>query len=155
MLAPDFKGLVVVLVDGDVQILGLLAHLFEHELPGPLAGLLLEVVAEGEVAQHLEKRHVPARDAHVVQVAGAQALLARGHAVEAQGPEAQELFLKLVHAGPGKKQGGVVVREKRVGGDDLVPPLLEESQESFSDFVGFHATGSRCFPDKATRKHPV
>ncbi len=50
--------------------------LLGQELPGPVDRVALEVVAEAEVAQHLEERVVVGRAADVVDVAGAQALLA-------------------------------------------------------------------------------
>ena len=57
-----------------------------EELPGPVDRLALEVIAEAEVAQHLEERHVPRRLADVLDVAGADALLAGGGALEAGSP---------------------------------------------------------------------
>jgi hypothetical protein len=53
---PDVPGLVVVLIDGGIQAVGLQAHPFGagEKFPGPGDGLVLEVIAEGEVAQHLE-----------------------------------------------------------------------------------------------------
>ena len=49
---------------------------FVQELPGPVDRLALEVVAEAEVAQHLEERLVERGPADVLDVAGADALLA-------------------------------------------------------------------------------
>ena len=62
---------------------GMLETLRE-ELPGERDRVLLEVVAEGEVAEHLEERVVARGDADVLEVvvlaADADALLARGRA---------------------------------------------------------------------------
>ena len=57
-----------------------------QEFPGPVDRLALEVVTEAEVAQHLEERHVARGLADVLDVAGANALLARGRAFEAGSP---------------------------------------------------------------------
>ena len=54
LLVPDVEGLVVVQIDGGVQPVRLQPHHLSQELPAPCDGLVLEVVAEGEVAQHLE-----------------------------------------------------------------------------------------------------
>ena len=40
---------------------------------------MLEVIAERKVAQHLEKGQMPCGLAHVLDIAGAHALLAGGH----------------------------------------------------------------------------
>src|SRR5690606_13977606 len=78
-VAPDVVGLVVVEVDGrDQPVLWDAEHAGE-ELPLPGQTLRLEVVAEREVAQHLEERVVPRGQPHVLEVRYAQALLRRGH----------------------------------------------------------------------------
>lgn len=48
-------------------------------------GLLLEVVAEGEVPEHLEEGAVTRGLAHLLDVEGAHALLVAGHAVAWRG----------------------------------------------------------------------
>ena len=82
VVAPRRVGLVVVLVDGDGELRSVDLHLLSQELPRPGDGLLLEVVAEGEVAEHLEKRLVGVGLADLLDVAGSNALLGRGGALE-------------------------------------------------------------------------
>jgi hypothetical protein len=57
----------------------------------------LEVVAEAEVAHHLEERVVIGRAADVVDVARPQALLAGHGPREIELTAAKEMILKLVH----------------------------------------------------------
>src|SRR5205085_7726335 len=84
-LVPDALGLVVVEVDGDPELLrveavaavGLRAG---QQLPGVRDGAFLEVVAEGEVAAHLEERAVPGGLADLLDVRRAHALLDAGGA---------------------------------------------------------------------------
>ena len=84
LLVPDVESLVigggglVALEHGGVQTIGLQAHPLGggQELPAPLQGLFLEVVAEGEVAQHLKIGAVPGGLADILDVAGTDALLA-------------------------------------------------------------------------------
>ena len=80
-LVPDLKGFLVLQVDGGIQPVRLQAHHLRQKLPGPGNGVLLEVVAEGEVAQHLKIGAVAVGLADVLNVAGADALLAGGHPV--------------------------------------------------------------------------
>ena len=85
LVVPDVVRLVVVEIDGDRQpVGGDLEHAAE-ELPGPVDRLALEVVAEAEIAQHLEEGLVERRLADVLDVAGAEALLAGGRPREARG----------------------------------------------------------------------
>ena len=68
LLVPDVEGLVVVQIDGGVQPVRLQPHHLSQELPAPCDGLMLEVVTEGEVAQHLEVGAVAGGLAHVLNV---------------------------------------------------------------------------------------
>src|SRR5205823_5275015 len=67
-LTPQPPGFVVAVVHRDVQAFGSDAEpvLPRHPLPGILDRLLLEVVPEGEIPQHLEERVVAGRMADLL-----------------------------------------------------------------------------------------
>ncbi len=114
------------------------------QLPGVGDGVLLEVVAKAEIAQHLEEGVVAIGEAHVLQVvvlaAGAHALLRRGGAVVVALLQAEEDVLELVHAGVGEQQRGVVGRDERGGVDFLVSLGDEIVQKHAANFgAGEHA----------------
>ena len=62
-LSPEIESFVVVAEDGNPHPFRIEAAHIHEELPTELNGLLLEVVAEGEVAQHLEECMVAGRAA--------------------------------------------------------------------------------------------
>ena len=139
LVAPDGPRLLVVgvgrggqAIRGDAQVLG-------QELPGPVDGLALEVVAEGPAAEHLEER-VVARGAsdllEVVVLAGyAQApLRVHGAGVGAR-LDSSEDVLELDHAAVGEEQRLVARRHEAGAGHDLVAALLEEAQEAGADLI--------------------
>ena len=107
------------------------------QVPGELDRLGLEVVAEGEVAVHLEEGAVPGGLADLLDVEGADALLHAGRPVEGRGLDAGEVRLEGHHAGVDEQQGGVVVEQGR-GGHHLVAARGEEVQEAAPDLGGFH-----------------
>ncbi len=78
-LLPDVEGFVVGVIDGDQQAAGIKAEFLGQQVPRALDGVVLEVVAEREVAQHLKEGVVTRGIADVVQVvvlaAGADAFL--------------------------------------------------------------------------------
>ena len=76
LLVPDLESLVIVLVDGGVQTVGIQADDLGQELPAPCDSLVLEVVTEGEVAQHFEVGAVTSGLTDVLDIAGTDALLA-------------------------------------------------------------------------------
>ncbi len=84
-----------------------------QQVPGELDGTLLEVVAEGKIAQHLEERVMAGGVADVFQVvvlaAGPHALLGGGGPHVAPLVLAEEHALELHHAGVDEEQRGVVV----------------------------------------------
>src|SRR5262245_12477717 len=67
-LPPELAGLVVLLEDRGEEVLWPEAPLLRHQLPAELDRLGLEVVAEREVAEHLEEGVVARRRADVLEV---------------------------------------------------------------------------------------
>ncbi len=139
-LAPQLEGVVVLVVDRDPQAVLGQAPFLGHQLPGKLDRERLEVVAEGEVAQHLEEGVMPGGVADIVEIvvlaAGAHDFLRRGGALVVALLDAGEQVLELDHAGIGEQQRRVVMRHQRRGGDDLVVVLLEVVEKRLTDLVG-------------------
>ena len=109
------------------------------QLPSVGDGVLLEVVAEGEIAEHLEEGVVALGEAHIFEVivfsAGADAFLGGGGAGVVALFQAEEDVFELVHAGVGEQQGGIAVGHQRGAANAAMPFALEESQESIADQV--------------------
>jgi hypothetical protein len=138
-LLPQVRGLVVVVIDGHEELVLRQVELLGDQTPGELNGTLLEVVAEREVAEHLEEGVVARGVAHVVEIvvlaAGAHAFLRRrGGAV---GPllDAGEDVLELHHAGIREHQGRVVAWHEGARGHDLMAVLGKVIEEGRPDFV--------------------
>ena len=130
------------LEDGDVKVFRVDLEDLGQKFPGPVDGLVLEVVAEAPVAQHLEHRVVVGvvSDGFEVVVLSAdpQAFLAVGHPGGPGGGVAEEDILELVHPRIGEHQGRVVLDDHRSGRNDGMALRSEEVQELFSDFFGSH-----------------
>ena len=97
-----------------------------QEFPRPGNRLLLEVVAKGEVAQHLKEGAVAGSVAHVLDVAGADALLAGGDALAGRGHLAGEILLHRGHAGVDEQQAVVVLGNQRKAGQAQMALALKE-----------------------------
>ena len=78
-LLPQVEGLVVLGIDGDGKPLRRQAEFLGDQIPGELDGAILEIVAEREIAEHLEEGVMPRGVADIVEVvvlaAGAHAFL--------------------------------------------------------------------------------
>ncbi len=137
-VAPDLDGFVVVHVHAGPQPVGVEAEHLGHQVPRVGDGGFLEVVAEAEVAQHLEERDVPGGGADDLDVAGAEALL------HARGPRpgrrllAQEDGDELVHPRVGQQRRGRVVRDQAGRRDRRVAAVDEELGEGPAQVVGIH-----------------
>ncbi len=137
LLKPQPLGLVVILVDRRPDPLGVELQDLGGVLPRPADGLSLEVVAEAEVAEHLEERVVATGGADDVDVGSAHALLARGGPSETEVLEAQKRRLELHHSSCSQQQRRIVgdQRARRVTRTTLA---LEEREEAFADLSGVH-----------------
>ena len=138
-LLPEIGSLVVGVIDGHQQLVGRQPELLGEQVPGQFDRPFLEIVAEGEIAEHLEKGVVARGVADIVEVvvlaAGAHALLrGRGARIGAL-LEPGEDVLELHHAGIGEHQRRIVARHQRARGNDLVTVLPEIVEESRPDFV--------------------
>ena len=111
------KASIVVDIDGDHEPVLRQAELLGDQVPGELDRAVLEIVAEREVAEHLEEGVVARRVADIVEVvvlaAGAHAFLRGGRARIGALFEAGEDVLELHHAGIGEHQGRIVARHER------------------------------------------
>ena len=105
-----------------------------------LDGALLEIVAEGEIAEHSQKKVWWRRGvADIVEIivlaAGAHAFLRRHGAVVGAAFKSGEDVLELHHAGIGEHQCRIVARDQRTGRHDLVPVLAEIVEKCRPDVV--------------------
>ena len=145
-LLPQLERLVVLRVDRGQQPVRRQAVLLGDQVPGELDRDVLEVVAEREVAEHLEEGVVPGGVADIVEVvvlaAGAHAFLRRGRAPVRPLLDAGEHVLELHHAGVGEQERRVVVRHERARWHDLVAVLAKILEEGLADVVGAaHGSG--------------
>ena len=134
---PHVVGLVVLGKDGKVQAVERQLELLGDELKGPCASLLLGDAAKREIAEHLEERQVTTVLADAIDVVGADALLAGNRADLLHGLLALVVLLKLVHAGVGKQQRGIIGDEgrRRI---ELKTALLKEVEELGADLGRSH-----------------
>ena len=88
-----------------------------QQVPGELDRALLEIIAEREIAEHLEEGVVARGVADILEIvvlaAGAHAFLRRGGAAVGPLLHAGEDVLELHHAGIGEQQRRVVARDER------------------------------------------
>ena len=137
LLVPDFERLVVVNVDGRVQAVRVDADPVRarQELPAPVDRFALEVIAEGEVAEHLEEGAVARGLADVFDVAGADALLAGGDAAARRLLLAGEIRLHRRHAGVDEQKRRVVLRDERKARQAKMTLGLEETEVHLAQLI--------------------
>ena len=104
---PDAGRLVVGDVHRVPQPLGIDPVALGDELVCPGNGLLLEIVAEGEVAEHLEERQMPLRGPDDVDVAGPAYLLHGNRPWVGRRLLPEHVGLELDHPGTGDEQSRI------------------------------------------------
>ena len=139
LLMPDGLGLVIGFMDRDPEPVAVEAPPLGHELPTPRDDLGLEVVAEREVAKHLEEDEVTFRPSHVIEVvvlaAGPSALLRTHRARVRRDLVTDEVGLERHHARHGEHDRRVV-RDEAGRVDHRVVALTEEVEERRPQAVG-------------------
>jgi hypothetical protein len=163
-LRPDVVGLVVLVVDRGPQALLRQSVNLRQQLPRIADRLALEVIAEAEVAQHLEEGVVARGIADVFEIVvlatGAHAALGSRGADVRPPFLAEEDVLELHHAGIREQQRRVVARHERARGDDGVAPAGEVIQKFPAYLAALHqvptpvcragATAAASFPRSST-----
>ena len=128
LVAGENRGIQAVRVEADP--LGA-----RQEFPRPVDGLGLEIVAEREVAEHFKVRAVARGVADVLDVAGADALLAGGHAVARGLLLAGEERFHRRHTGVDEQQRRVVLRDQGKAGQAQMAFCLKKVQEHFPQLI--------------------
>ena len=138
-LLPQIERFVVVVIDGDGQLLRRQAEVARQQIPGVFDRMVLEIIAEREVAEHFEERVMARGIADIVEVvvlaAGAHALLRRRRPHVGALLDPGEHVLELDHPGVGEHERRIVARHERARRDDHVPVPGEELEEARSNFV--------------------
>ena len=141
-LVPEVEGLVVGLVHRDHEARRVDLERDRDEIPREANRVLLEVIAEGEVAEHLEEGVMAGGVADVLEIVvfatGAHAALARDGTHVVAFVAAQEAVLELHHAGVGEQQRRVVARDEAGGRDHGVATLAEKFEEGTTDIRRAH-----------------
>ena len=135
LLRPDVVSLVILLINRDVQAVSGNLEFLGQELPRPGNDFLLEVILEAEVAQHLKEAAMAGRDADTLNIRGADALLASGHAMTGRLLLSEEPLLHGGHAAVDQQQAGVVLRHQGEAVQTQVALALEEAQVLFTQFI--------------------
>ena len=106
-MVPDLKSFLIFFKNGDAELVGGQPEDIGTQLPGKVYGTLFEVVAKGEVSQHLKEGMVAGGSANrfqvVVLAADPHTLLTGDGTIVTALVKAQKDFLELVHPGVGKQ----------------------------------------------------
>ena len=136
ILVPDLKGLVVIQIDRGVQAVLLQAHHFGQKFPAVGNRIFFEIVAKGEVAQHLKIGAMAVRFTDIFNIAGADALLARGDPVPGRLLFPGKPGLHGGHAAVDQQQARVVGRrDQRKTGQPQMALALKVAQEHLPQLI--------------------
>ena len=141
---PQLARFRIGMVDRHPQAIGVKAKVFRRgdELPRVGDRVLLEIIPEGEVAQHLEEGMMSLRQPDLFQVvvlaAGPDAFLAGDGAAVIAVLLAQERPLELDHAGVGEQEGRVVGGDQRRRRHLAVPVPGEVVEKELPERICVH-----------------
>ena len=156
VLRPEIEGLVVLAEDRRPEPFRRHAEDLRGEFPRPLDRLFLEVVAEREVAEHLEERRVAHGEADVLDVGQAEAALDGDRAPDRRRKRGGVVRLERDHARGGEEERWVVEGDERRHRQVLVPARDEELEKRPAELVRRRRRrGLRSHPSSSSRSDSI
>ena len=138
-LFPDFKGFIVGVIDGRQKTTFVDPKVIREQIPGVWDGFILEVVAKGEIAEHLKESVMPRRVANIVQVVVLatcpHALLAGCRTRIVTMLNAGEQILELNHARVGEHQRRIIPRHQRRALNSSMSVAFKIAEERRADVI--------------------
>ena len=107
---PDFICFIIVRINGRPEFIFRQFHFFCQKLPCPTDGIVFEIIAEGEIAEHFKIRMMTGSAADIFNIARTDAALARRNACARRLHFAGEISFKRSHAGAYHQKARVIVR---------------------------------------------
>ena len=130
---------IVGVINGDGQAVRVKPPFLGDECPRVVDRLLLEIVAEREIAEHFEERVVPSGIADIVEIimlaARAHAFLARRGSLVRPRLEAGEDILEWHHPRIDEHQRRIIMRHQRRGRHTGMAAGFEIVEETAADVV--------------------
>ena len=137
---PQVKRLIIFMIHRNQKPVFRQTVFLCHKVPGELNRTILEVIAEREIAEHLEEGVMSRRIADILQIVmlspGAHTFLRRHRPVIIAMLCPGENVLELNHPGIGEHQRRIITRYQRTGRDNLVTVLREVVEECITNIVG-------------------
>ena len=113
LFGPDVVGFIVIQVDRNIEFFSRDLQVLRQKFPGPGDDLLLEIILETEIAQHLKESAVPRRDTDALDVRRADALLAGGDTVAWRLLLTEKPLFHRRHTTVDQQQAGIIFRHQR------------------------------------------
>ena len=136
---PNLDGFIIIRIHRHPELVLRQLDDLREELPRPRNGLSLEVIAEREIAEHLEIRLMARGTSDILDVARAHATLTRRHARAGRLHLAGKERLQRRHASTDEQERRIVLRNERKAGQPEVALLLrKELQICLSQFIACH-----------------
>ena len=135
IIQPDIVSLFIVHIDRRIQTLRIQSDALGQKLPCPRNGFLLEIITEGEVAQHFKISAVAGCFAYVLQIAGADALLAGGNPFSRGNLLTGKPGLHRSHTGIDDQERCIIVRNQREAVQSEASLLFKECQKQLTQFI--------------------
>jgi hypothetical protein len=134
-LVPNLKGFFVVFIDGRIQTVFFQTNHLGQEFPAPSDGFVLEVITEGEVAQHFKIGAVTGSLTDVLNITGTNALLASADTAARGFYFTLKVGLHRCHTGVDQQKRLVILRDQGETGQAQMTFTFKVGKEHLTQFV--------------------
>ena len=135
LFMPDFACFVILLIDGDIQLILRDFQPFGNKLPGPRDDFVLKIIAKGEIAQHFKKCAVARGFADIINIPCTDTFLTGCDTLTGGCFLPCEVCLHGCHTGVNQQQALVVTGNDGKGFQTQMVFGFKELQKQLSDFV--------------------
>ena len=135
VLGPEVICFIIVFKDGNIQLIDWHFQFFGEEFPCPFDCLLLEVVAEREVAQHFKIGAVTGSLSNPFNIRCPDALLTGSDPYIRRNSLSQEVLFQRCHTGVDEQQTLVALRNQGKAWQPGMVLAFKERKVFFSQFV--------------------
>ena len=135
LFMPDFACFVILLIDGDIQLILRDFQPFGNKLPRPRDDFVLKIIAKGEIAQHFKKCAVARGFADIINIPCTDTFLTGCDTLTGGCFLPCEVCLHGCHTGVNQQQALVVTGNDGKGFQTQMVFGFKELQKQLSDFV--------------------
>ena len=132
LLCPDVISLVIIEINAYIEPFGIHLNYLGAEFPCPCNGIMLKIIAEGEIAEHFKICSVTRGFSDILDIGRSDTFLTCSNSRSRRGDLARKIFFHRRHSCIDKQKAFVALRNKRKARESQMTLALVKRKKFFS-----------------------